>query len=366
MMIGPTPADARDVMLEGESGLLNIGPPDERPTYVPSNRLLKWPNGAIALVRSGHDPESLRGPQSEWAWFDELAAWQYPRDTFDMAMMGLRLGTNPQCVITTTPKPLTLLKELIVRSDVAVTTESTYANLDNLSPAFRRTVLEKYEGTNLGQQELHGQLLTESEDALWKREYIKHVQNHPDLVRVVVAIDPAGSRNKESSETGIIAVGKGVDGYGYVLSDVSGRYSPDSWARKAIGQYDILQADRIVAERNFGGDMVKSTLLTVDPNVSFKEVTASRGKYPRAEPIAALYEQGRIFHVGAHTELEDQLCVWEPDSNMASPDRLDALVWGLTELFPPHKGVPHVTTFGVTKADAGKLQPSPITFGSMK
>ena len=335
VLIAPTPADARDVMIDGESGLLAIGPEPERPTYEPTKRLLTWPNGSSALVRSGHDPEGLRGPQHEWGWCDELAAWQYPRETWDMFMMGLRLGEKPQAVITTTPKPISLLKELLARQtagDVVVTTESTYENLENLSPAFRKTVVERYEGTSLGEQELHAKLLTEAEGALWRREWIQR-KDPPDLARVVVAIDPAGTSKATSNETGIVVAGRLRD-EGFILADRSGRYSPRKWAETAIRLYEEFKADRIVAEKNQGGEMVEYTLRTVDPHISYKAVDATRGKRTRAEPIASLYEKGTIYHAGHFNELEDQLCTWEPDSGQESPDRLDAAVWGLTELFP--------------------------------
>lgn len=331
-LVAPTAADARDVMIEGESGLLNVGQPQERPTYEPSKRRLTWPNGAIATVFSADKPDRLRGPQHDGAWADEIAAWRYP-EAWDQLMFGLRLGDDPRVVATTTPRPIPLIKELIESDTTHVVRGSTYDNRANLAPAFFEKIIARYEGTRLGRQELYAEILTDVPGALWNRSMIEigRVAKPPTtLRRIVVSIDPAASANEDSAETGIIVAGIGEDGHGYVLEDVSLTASPDKWARQAVSAFYVHGADRIVAEVNNGGDMVEHTLRTVDRTVPYKAVRASRGKEIRAEPVAALYEQGRIHHVGYFGPLEDQLCTWLPGEK--SPDRLDALVWALTEL----------------------------------
>ena len=332
-LVARTPADVRDVMIEGDSGLLNVCPPWNRPKYEPTKRRLTWPNGAFALAFSSHEPDQLRGPQFDAAWCDELASWEYPRETWDNLVFGLRLGAGPQCVVTTTPRPIELLRELVARDDVRVTTGSTYENSEFLAPSFLRQIERRYEGTDTGRQEIFAELLDEAEDALWSREWIRHTEAAPDLLRLAVAIDPAMSSRPSSAETGIIAAGVDDQLCGYVLADGSGRLSPDGWARRAIELFDRYRADRIIGERNNGGDLVGATLRTAagERRLPIKLVTASRGKYARAEPVAALYQQGRVFHVGSFPQLEDQLCTWEPGSS-TSPDRMDALVWALSHL----------------------------------
>lgn len=342
-LIAPTAADARDVMVEGESGLLSVcwegdktldGVKCGKPLYESSKRQLTWENGAIAKLYSAEEPERLRGPQHEVLWCDELAAWQYLRDTWDMAMFGLRLGSWPRVMVTTTPKPVSLLRELIKDKQARITGGSTFDNAANLAPSFIKAIRDKYDGTRLGRQELYAELLDEAEGALWTRAMIEqaHVKAAPEMARIVIAIDPAITAKEESDETGIVAAGLGRDGKGYLLKDVSGRYSPGDWAKKAIGLFKELGADRIVAEGNQGGDMVRHTIQTEWNNAPVTIVHASRGKAARAEPVAALYEQGKVKHVGTFPSLEDQLVTWEPLSGMPSPDRLDALVWAFTEL----------------------------------
>lgn len=343
-MIAPTASDARDVMVEGESGLLAVcwagdktdaGEPLGRPAYEPSKRRLTWTNGAVATLFSAEEPERLRGPQCEVLWADELAAWKYLRDTWDMAMFGLRLGNRPRTCITTTPKPLKLLREIAADQRTVVTRGSTFDNASNLAPTFLKAIRDKYEGTRLGRQELYAELLDEAEGALWTRAMLEDARyrgNLPEMKRIVVAIDPATTAKEESDETGIVAAGLGRDGLGYVLRDVSGRYSPAGWAGKAIKLYRDLGADRIVAEGNQGGEMVRHTIQTEWAAAPVTIVHASRGKAARAEPVAALYEQKKIRHVGDLSDLEDQLVTWEPLSGLPSPDRLDAMVWALTEL----------------------------------
>lgn len=331
-LVGATAADARDVMVEGESGILACSPSWNMPKYEPSKRRLTWKNGALATTYSADEPDRLRGPQHEKAWCDELAAWRYP-ETWDMLLFGLRLGNNPQAVVTTTPKPTKLMREIIKDPTTVVTSGSTYENIANLATQFIERILRKYEGTRLGLQELHARLLEDTPGALWKRAQIDdlRVTQAPLLQRIVVAIDPPKSSAEGASEAGIVVAGLGSDGHGYVLDDLSiEQATPSAWARQAISGYYKYKADRIVAESNAGGEMVETTVRTEDKTVSFRMVHASRGKTTRAEPVSALYEQGRVHHVGAFGALEDQMCTWVQGD--ASPDRMDALVWALTEL----------------------------------
>lgn len=328
-LVGPTAADARDVMIEGESGLLAVCPPWDKPLYEPSKRRVTWPNGAIATAYSADEPDRLRGPQHDAAWCDEIAAWRYP-EAWDMLMFGLRLGDNPQALATTTPKRVKVLKDLLADPNTVVTGGSTFENKANLAPSFIHRIVRKYEGTRLGRQELHAHMLDDNPGALWNRPMLddRRVREHPPLVLVVVAIDPSVTNGEDSAETGIVVVGLGNDGHGYVLDDLSGQYAPADWAKQAVTAFWKYRANRIVAETNNGGDMVGLTVATIDWRVPFQAVTASRGKYTRAEPVSTLYEQGRVHHVGSFPELEDQLCEWVPGSK--SPDRLDALVWAVT------------------------------------
>lgn len=330
-LIAPTAADARDTMIEGESGLLRVFPTWNRPSYEPSKRRVTFRNGAQATTFSADEPDRLRGPNHDLAWCDELAAWRYP-EAWDMLIFGLRIGNHPRAVVTTTPRPVALIKNLIGRNDVHVTRGSTFDNRANLAPSFLAEVTARYEGTTLGRQELHAEILSDIDGALWTRQMIDdhRVTDVPEMERLVVAVDPAVTAGVDSAETGIVAVGT-AGGHGYVIDDKSMRGSPDEWARQAVALYHTLSADRIVAEANQGGDMIRHTLATVDPRVPVRLVNASRGKRTRAEPVAALYEQGKVHHVGGHATLEDQLCSWVPGES-ASPDRLDALVWAVTEL----------------------------------
>ena len=332
-LVARTPADVRDVMIEGDSGLLSVCPPSNRPKYEPTKRRLTWPNGAFALAFSSHEPDQLRGPQFDAAWCDEVASWEYPRETWDNLMFGLRLGQRPQCVVTTTPRPIELLRELVDRDDVHVTRGSTYENRRFLAPSFIRQIERRYQDTDTGRQEIFAELLEEAEGALWRRDWIGHAEKAPDINRIVVAIDPAMSSRPDSAETGIVVAGTDADLRGYVLEDGSGRMSPDEWARRAIDLYDRHSASRIIGERNNGGDLVGTVLKTASGGrtLPIRLVSASVGKYARAEPVAALYQQGRVFHVGSFPRLEDQLCTWEPGSS-TSPDRMDALVWALSDL----------------------------------
>ncbi|MBV8937539.1 MAG: DNA-packaging protein [Alphaproteobacteria bacterium] len=340
-LVAPTAGDARNIMVEGESGILAISPPWERPRYEPSKRRLTWPNGALATLFSADEPERLRGPQHDAAWCDELGSWRNP-EAWDMLMFGLRLGTDPRVVVTTTPRATSLVRGLIADPTIIVTRGSTYENRANLAPAFFGQIITKYRGTRLGRQELEAELLEDVPGALWTRAVLEgsRVRAVPPLIRVVVAIDPAVSSTERADETGIIVAGKDAGGRGWVLADASGRYQPTEWAKAAVSAYRAHKADRIVAEVNNGGDMVEATLRMIEPNVPFVAVRASRGKITRAEPIAALYEQGRVHHLGLFPALEDQMCAFTADARSGrspysagcSPDRVDALVWALTDL----------------------------------
>lgn len=328
--VARTPAEARDIMVQGESGILAISPDDERPEYIPSRRCLEWRNGARALIYSSQEPDQLRGPQFELAWLDELRTFYYPQETLDNLMFSLRVGQHPRAIVTSTPSPIPTIKKLLKSPNVVITRGTTYENRSNLALSFYSQIISRYENTRLGRQEIKGELLEDVEGALWSHSNII-IRPAPDMVRVVVAIDPAATSKKSSDETGIIVAGLGVDGFGYVLADRSARISPDGWARRAIQAYHDFMGDRIIGETNNGGEMVELTLRTVDKNIPYKSVHASKGKQARAEPVAALYEQHKIFHTQTFEELEDQLTTWTPESGK-SPDRLDALVWALTEL----------------------------------
>jgi phage terminase large subunit-like protein len=325
-----TSADARDVMVEGESGILAVCPPWNKPTYEPSKRRLTWPNGALITLYTAEESDMLRGPQHSFLACDELATWP-GRDAWDQSQFGLRLGTNPRTVIATTPRPTELIKELVARPDVHVTRGSTWDNAQNLPEGFLQQLRERYEGTRLGRQEIDAEILIDVPGALWRMEDIQRIAQAPQLKRVVVAIDPAVSANEGSDETGIVVCGIDAANAFYVLEDASMRGSPNQWATRAIALYREWQADRIVAEVNQGGDLVENTLRAIDRNVSFKAVRATRGKYTRAEPISALYERKLAFHVGKFGELEAQMLSFLPDMPK-SPDRADALVWAGTEL----------------------------------
>jgi predicted phage terminase large subunit-like protein len=335
-LLAPTAADCRATVLEGPSGILSLAPDWNRPTYEPSKRKLTWPNGAIATLFSSEEPERLRGPNHDLAFFDEFAAWRNQRETFDMAMMTLRLGKRPRVCIATTPKPGKLLKGLIEREgkDVVITRGSTFENADNLAPSFLEQVTRRYSGTRLGRQELEAELLEDVEGALWTRDMIERARISPERVpllkRIVVAIDPAGSVGEDSNETAIVVAGIGVDDIGYVVDAVSGKWLPQEWARRAVALYHKWQADRVVAEKNYGGDMVEATVRAIDSSVSYRAVSASRGKLIRAEPVAALFEQNRVKMAGTWTQLEDELCTY--DGTGDSPNLLDAMVWALSDL----------------------------------
>ena len=348
-LVGETFADAREVMIEGVSGLLAIHPSWNRPEWQRTRRRLVWPNGTVAQAFSAEDPESLRGPQFSAAWADELAKWRYPDACWDMLQFGLRLGAHPRQVVTTTPRPIPLLKRLIAGEadgTTVVSRATTGDNAMNLAPGFLSRVVARYHGTRLGRQELLGEMIEERADALWQCAPIEaaRVAAAPhELARIVVAVDPPAS--KRSGRCGIVAAGLGKDGFGYVLADASlSEVRPAEWAAVAIALYRRLKADALVAEVNQGGDMVAAVMREVDTGVPVKAVRATRGKWLRAEPVAALYSQGRVRHVGALPELEDEMCDFGIDGLSAgrSPDRLDALVWALTALMLSEAGEPKV------------------------
>lgn len=345
-LIAQTTADVRDVIVEGESGILAVSPPWNRPKYEPTKRRLTWPNGAIATTYSGDEPDQLRGPQHDTVWADELAKWKYAPDAWSNMEMGLRLGNDPRAVVTTTPRPIPLIKEL--RDDqetVRPTTNlSTHINRANVSERFVRRVIRRLAGTRLGRQELDAEILEDTPGALWTRSGIEatRVKHAPELTRIVIGVDP--SAGGVDGETGIVGCGKDDREHGYVLGDFTASGDPAEWAPAVIRAYIELKADKIVAEKNQGGAMVAHVIrqtsvevggiLIRGANLPIELVWASRGKHTRAEPISMLWapKEQRGHYVGAFPELEDQCCTWVPGED--SPDRMDAKVWAFTDLFP--------------------------------
>lgn len=342
-LIAETQKDLEEVMVFGESGINSVFPPHQRPRITKKPVRIEFHTGAVAFGYNATEPDQLRGPQFDLAWGDELAKWRYAKETWDQLQFGLRLGDRPRTIITTTPRPIPILKEILAAATTVVTRGVTTDNRVNLAPSFIKTITDKYAGTRLGRQELSAEILDDVPDALWTRAALDRDRRKPDQVpplkRVVVAIDPAAKKNdspEDGAATGIIAAGVGEDNRGYVLDDATCRESPNGWARMAIACFDRYEGDCIVGEVNNGGDMVESTVRVVRNTIPFKAVHASRGKWTRAEPIAALYEQGRVSHVGTFAQLEDEMVNFGPNGMVgeASPDRVDALVWALTELFP--------------------------------
>lgn len=367
-LVAETAADARDVMVKGVSGILAVHPPEFRPVYHSSTRLLEWPNGSIAHTYSAEDPEQLRGPEHDHAWSDELAKWRYAEETWDMLQFGLRAGDNPRQLVTTTPKPIPIVRDLIAgekTGETVVTRGSTYDNSEHLAPKFIEKMRDRYEGTRLGRQELRAEILDDVQGALWSRHMLdrrtrenptgagmtaEEMLNLPTMRRVVVAVDPSGSSGESQSasdrrksdksdeaanDIGIVAVGLGIDGQLYVLEDGTVNWGPADWARRVVQLYDAHFADMVVAENNFGGAMVEHTIRTERRTIPYRAVNASRGKVVRAQPVAALYEQGRVLHASAKLgKLEDQMInmTQQGFEGRGSPDRVDALVWAITDL----------------------------------
>ena len=342
-IVSSTAADARDIVVEGESGILAVCPPWNKPRYESSKRRVTWPNGSQATLYTADEPDRLRGPQQHWAICDELAAWRYIDDAWSNLLFGLRLGDNPQCAIATTPRPVQIIRDLLKDSATVVTRGNTYENRGNLAPSFFQKIISRYEGTRLGRQELNAEILEDTPGALWTLAILdkNRINFVPPLVRIVVALDPAATSAKRSNETGIIVAGIDAKEHGYVLEDLSEQAPPAQWGETAVKAYDKWGADRIVAEINQGGEMVEHVVTSVAKDlfqrkerkskaIAYRAVHASRGKYTRAEPISALDAQGKIHHVGSFAQLESQLTTWVPGED--SPDRLDARVWALTDL----------------------------------
>ncbi|WP_407865942.1 DNA-packaging protein [Phyllobacterium phragmitis] len=346
-LVGETLADVREVMVEGPSGILSVSR-CERPRLEATRRRLVWEStGAVASFFSSEDPDSLRGPQFDAAWCDELAKWKHPQETWDMLQFGLRLGQDPRAVVTTTPRPVSLLRALLADKSIPVTRMRTVENADHLAPGFIGMIEERYAGSRLGRQELDGELIEDRADALWSRGLIESLicKAVPPLKRIVVAVDPPASAGRNSDACGIVAAGMDYDGFGWVLADESlVQAKPYQWARAAIGLYHRLDADMIIAEVNQGGDMVAAVIAAEDHSVPVRSVRAMRGKWLRAEPVAALYEQGRIRHAGRFPALEDEMCDFAPGglSSDRSPDRLDALVWAVNELMLGRDSKPRI------------------------
>lgn len=355
-MISRIPADARDVMVNGESGVMACSHPNFLPVYTPSRRLLTWPNGSEAHIYSSEKPDDLRGPNFHCAWIDELAKYDHAQEVWDTLAMAVRLPPDPRIVVTTTPRPIPIIKQLISDPTTHLTSGSIYDNKTNLSDKFFERLVGRYEGTYLGQQELEGLLISDRPGALWTRETLEtnRVREKPEgFTQVVVAIDPPATSTETSAEAGIIVVARGTDGLAYVLADGSLHATPDEWGRQAVRLYDQFDADQIVGEVNNGGDMVGFTVRECakalqregdreTSHVPYTPVRASRGKLTRAEPISAIYRQNQVKHLGLYSDLEDQMTSWVPGEK--SPDRLDALVWGLTAIMI--YGSPEIETWG--------------------
>ncbi len=335
-LIGPTISDVREVMIEGPSGLRNIGPNNEQPKYSPSRRRLEWANGAEGFVFSAEDPDSLRGPQFDAAWGDEIGAWHRAQECWDMLMFGLRLGDNPQICATTTPRPTELIRKLVKADNVVITRANTFANKDNLSPSFLEAVQNTYGGTRLGRQEIDGELIDDPKGALWLRSQIetnRTINKDNEFQRIVVAIDPPASKGVNADTCGIIAAGLTVQGKGVVLADASVQgLRPLDWAGRASSLANEYGGAEIIAEANQGGEMVRDVLETAGCTAPIRLVHARLNKAARAAPVAALYAQGKISHAGTFPALEDQMCLFGADVSSGSPDRVDALVWAMTIL----------------------------------
>lgn len=349
-LVAETLGDAREVMIEGPSGIVATARGD-RPRYEAGRRRLVWACGAVAQVFSAEDPDSLRGPQFEAAWCDEIAKWRHADETYDMLQFALRLGGRPRQLITTTPKPVQIIRRLLDDPAVTVKRLKTHDNAENLSPGFIAALQDRYGGTRLGRQEIDGELIKDRPDALWDRTALELATCGAidELKRIVVAVDPSATGKARSSACGIVVAGATGEGNAVVLADGTlAAAGPSEWAAKAVSLYHHHEADCIVAEVNQGGDMVATVVRMVDPDVPVKPVRATRGKWLRAEPVAALYEQGRVHHAARMPELEDEMCDFGPDglSGGRSPDRVDALVWAITELLLAGRARPRVRAIG--------------------
>ncbi len=344
-LIGETMQDVRSVMVEGVSGLLAIHPDGERPVFEPSKSQLTWPNGSVAHLYSAETPDSLRGPQFSAAWCDEIAKWRHAEETWDMLQFALRLGDELRAVVTTTPRPVPILSQLLNADTTIVSRSRTADNQANLAPAFIEELERRYGGTQLGRQELDGEIIKALQGALWRADWIAagRVSEAPALQRIVVAVDPPVTANTNSDACGIVIAGLGSDNRCYVLADrtLAGR-APATWARAAVAAYYDFEADRIVAEVNQGGDLVENVIRQIDADVPISKVRASRGKWVRAEPVAALYAEGRVAHVGELRDLEQQMLAFGVNgrAGRGSPDRVDAMVWAVTELMLSSRGPP--------------------------
>jgi phage terminase large subunit-like protein len=349
-LIGATRQDAREIMVMGESGLLAICPPRERPRFARGADRLEWPNGAVSQIFSAEEPDRLRGKQHMKLWLDELAAWRDP-DAFDQAMLGLRLGDKPQAIVTTTPRPTKLIRQLVDSPDAVVTRGSTYDNARFLADNFLTRIAARFDGRAIGRQELYGEIVEEAPGALWTRALIER-QRLPregpraDYVEIVIAVDPPARSGSKADECGIVAVGRTACGIIHVLADLSSQgETPGEWSARAVSAFRRFEANRVVAEINNGGEMVTQVLRQNDPNLPVRTVTATRGKFLRAEPVAAAYERGAVFHLGAFEKLEDQLCTLTSDFDSRaagfSPDRADALVWAIADLIAPRGATPN-------------------------
>lgn len=352
-IIGRTTADVNKIMIHGPAGILKVFPPWKKPHHEPTKRQITFHNGAVAHAYTAFEPDELRGPGHGAVWCDELASWRYLQETWDMMEFGLREAISPKIMITTTPRSLPFLRKMVVDPEAAITQGSMYRNRANLPERFVRRIRDRYEGTDLAEQEIYGRIIDDNPKALWNRAAISdnRVTDIPAMVMIVVAIDPAVSSKSSSNETGIVVAGRGVDGFGYLLDDITmAEAKPEAWGAQAVAGYHKHEADCIVAESNQGGDMVESTLRTVDRSIDVRLVHASRGKRTRAEPVSAMSAQNKIRHVGHFAELEDQLCHWVPGEG-ESPDRLDAYVWAFTELFELDRKQKEVERSGVVVYD---------------
>ena len=340
-VVAPTYSDLSKVCFQGESGIISLLDKEllAYKGYNKSASEITFYNGSKIIGFPATESDRIRGQNFHRAWCDELASWRY-RDTFDNLMMALRLGTSPKCIITTTPRPTAIIKELFARKDVKKITGSTFENADNLAKSTIAMLKEQYENTRLGRQELYAEILEDIEGSLFSRADIDkgRIREHPELSKIVIAVDPAVTSNENSDETGIVAVGRGVDNHYYILDDRSGIYTPDDWIRKVIGLYYEYEANYICAEVNNGGDLIERLLRVQDEQVPYKAIRSMKGKMLRAEPVSSLYEQGKVHHVGYFKDLEEQMCQYTGNS-VSSPDRLDALVFGVTSLQSSGKAV---------------------------